>query len=146
MASIAKPHETKPKFTQKEICYILSNYHWMIKEIKRINEILNDVDTNVTGQYGIESTLPKPRGITKDAMTNEIIRRDKKHHRRKKFVEKIKFVQERIHLIQDERGRVVLDCLLDGMSIGAISNHMGLSRKHVERLRDSIAEQMSQMS
>lgn len=137
---------TEHYYSQKEVKYILSNYHWMIKEIKRINDILDDTDTKVTGQYGIEATMPKPKGLTKDTMTNEIIRRNKKDERRLRFINKIEFVQSKIYFIKDEREKVVLDCMLDGMSIGAISNHMGLSRKHVERLRDSVAVQMSQMS
>ncbi|MCJ0932563.1 LuxR C-terminal-related transcriptional regulator [Virgibacillus halodenitrificans] len=133
-------------YSEVELRNILSNYHWMIKEVKRINDILSDVDSNITGQYGIEATLPKPKGLTKDAMTNEVIRRDKKRERKLRLLNKIEYVQNKISLITDEREKVVLDCLLDGMSINAISNHMGLSRKHIERLRESIVNKMSQMS
>lgn len=133
-------------YSEKEIKHILSNYFWMIKEVKRINDELNEIETSVTAQYGIEATLPKPQGLTSDAIANEVVRRDKKSQRKYDFIQKIKYVQERIHLIEDDREKVVLDCLLDGMSISAISNHMGLSRKHIDRLRDSIVSRMSHMS
>lgn len=133
-------------YTEKEIKHILSNYFWMIKEVKRINEDLCEIETSVTAQYGIEASMPKPQGLTSDAIANEVIRRDKKGQRKNEFINKIKYVQERIHLIEDDREKVVLDCLLDGMSISAISNHMGLSRKHIDRLRDTIVSRMSQMS
>ena len=132
--------------TETELIHILSNYHWMIKEVQRINYLLDQTEQNVTGQYGIEATLPKPKGVAKDAMTNEIIRRDKKIKRKMDMLEKIEYVQKRMHLIQDEREKVVLDCLLDGMSMHAISQHMGLSRRHIHRLRGSIAYNMSHMS
>lgn len=134
------------EYTEKDIKHILSNYFWMIKEVQRINGELEEYETNVTAQYGIESTLPKPKGLTSDTVANEVVRRDKKEQRKMEFVHKIKYVQDRIHLIEDDREKVVLDCLLDGLSISAISNHMGLTRKHIYRLRNSIVTRMSQMS
>ena len=133
-------------YSDKEIKHILSNYFWMIKEVKRINDELSEIETSVTAQYGIEASMPKPQGLTSDAIANEVIRRDKKAQRKYEFIRKIKYVQERIYLIEDDREKVVLDCLLDGMSISAISNHMGLSRTHIDRLRDSIVGRMSHMS
>ena len=133
-------------YSDKEIKHILSNYFWMIKEVKRINDELSEIETSVTAQYGIEASMPKPQGLTSDAIANEVVRRDKKAQRKYEFIRKIKYVQERIYLIEDDREKVVLDCLLDGMSISAISNHMGLSRKHIDRLRDSIVGRMSHMS
>lgn len=134
------------EYNEKDIKDILSNYFWMIKEVHRINEELGSYDTDVTAQYGIESTLPKQKGLTSDAVANEVVRRSKKEQRRIEFVDKIKYIQNRIHLIEDDREKVVLDCLLDGLSISAISNHMGLSRRHIDRLRNSIASRMSHMS
>ncbi|WP_010094163.1 helix-turn-helix domain-containing protein [Ornithinibacillus scapharcae] len=133
-------------YSDIEIIEILSNYHWMIKEVKRIDYLLDNTDQSLTAQYGIEATMPKPKGLTSDAMTNEIIRRDKKLNRKVRMLRKIEFVQNSLHLITDEREKVVLDCLLDGMSINAIANHMGLSRRHIHRLRDSIVCKMSHMS
>lgn len=138
--------ETKQGYTEKDIKHILSNYHWMIKEVKRINELLDDPDVNVTSKYGTEAGMPRAKGVGADALSNEVVRRSKKFERKKRLVDKIKFIQERMYLITSEREKVVLDCLLDGMSIGAISNHMGLSRKHIERLRESIVVKMSHMS
>ena len=131
------------EYTENTIFNVLSDYHWMIKEIKRIDELLDDTEFSGVAQYGIEATLPKPQGgLTKDAMANEIARRDKKMARRLKMVQKVEFVQKRIERIQDEREKVVLDCLLDGMSINAISHHMGLTRRHINNLRQNIVKKL----
>jgi len=49
-------------------------------------------------------------------------------------------------VITDEREKAVLNCMLDGMSVRAISKHMGLSERHVFRIKDSIVQQMADMA
>ncbi|MCQ4921386.1 helix-turn-helix domain-containing protein, partial [Phocaeicola vulgatus] len=58
---------------------------------------------------------------------------------------KVKMIQDRIHVIQDEREFEVLNWLLDGKSYSWIARHMGLSERHIRRIKDSIVEQMSEM-
>ncbi|SDJ76498.1 LuxR C-terminal-related transcriptional regulator [Salimicrobium halophilum] len=129
--------------TENQVYQILSDYHWMIKEIQRIDKLLNQTEFAGVAQYGIEATMPKPQGdIAKDAIGNEVARRDKKWKRKKQMVDKVEFIQERIERIDQEREKVVLDCLLDGMSISAISNHMGLSRRHINTIRGNIVAKL----
>lgn len=131
------------QITENTIYEILSNYFWMIKEIERLDEILKGTEFAGVAQYGIEATMPKPQGgLTKDAIANEIARRDKKMARRLRLVSKVEYIQKRIERVQDEREKVVLDCLLDGMSINAISNHLGLTRRHINNLRRNIVHTM----
>lgn len=133
--------------TPREIKETLQNYNWMIKELRRQRELADeDIRLSVTAQGGIESSMPKPKGITSDPVANEIIRRDKKYTWLNNLEKKLSYIQNRIHVIKDERERVVLECLLDGMSMRAIGQHLELSEKHITRLRDGIAEQMSEMS
>lgn len=49
-----------------------------------------------------------------------------------------------MYVVVDECKKAVLECLLDGMSMGAISNHMGLSRRHVYNLRDDVVDRIAQ--
>lgn len=133
--------------TPGEIKETLQNYNWMIKELKRQREMAEeDIRLSVTAQGGIESSMPKGKGKTSDPVASEIIRRDKKYKWLNNLEKKLSFIQNRIHIIKDERERVVLECLLDGMSMRAIGQHLELSEKHITRLRDSIVEQMSAMS
>lgn len=131
---------------KNEISKILRDYHWMINEIKRQRKILEDMNGNLTAQYGIESTLPKPKGQNGDPIIREVLRREKKSKWIEKLERKVMFIQERMDLIIDEREKAVLECLLDGMSIKAISKHMGLSERHIFRIKNSIVDKMSEMS
>lgn len=132
--------------TKKEIANLLKDYRWMIYEIARQRGMADDIGENITAQYGIESVMPKPQGGSTDPVYIEVQRRVKKTKRIEKLEKKVKFIQERMDRIEGDREKAVLDCLLDGMSIIAISRHMGLSQRHIQRIRDEIVEQMSEMS
>lgn len=131
---------------EKQIENTLRDYNWMINEIKRQRELLEDAGTNLVAQSGIESTLPKAQGESGDPVALEVVRRDKKHMWIHKLEVKVLFIQERMAVIEEEREKAVLECLLDGMSMVAISKHMGLSRRHIQRIKECIVNKMSQMS
>ena len=131
---------------KKEIEQALRDYRWMIKEIQRQREMLSHYETKVTAQTGIEAVMPKAKGITSDPVALEVIRRDKKSKWVEKLEEKVLFIQKRISVITNEREKAVLECMLDGLSMRAIGRHMGLSERHIFRLRNSIVSQMADMS
>ena len=131
---------------KKEIEQALRDYNWMINEIQRQRELLKVIGNNVVAQTGIDAAMPKAKGQTSDPVALEVIRRDKKSKWIEKLESKVLFIQQNIHVITDEREKAVLECLLDGLSISAISKHMGLSRKHIYNLKNSIVEQISHNS
>src|SRR5690625_4790004 len=118
----------------------------MINEIKRQRELLNHIGGNVVAQGGIESSLPKAQGQTSDPVAREVIRRDKASRWVLELEKKVIYIQERIPIITDEREKAVLNCLLDGMSMVAIGKHMGLSRRHVYNIKESIIAQFAHYS
>jgi DNA-directed RNA polymerase specialized sigma subunit len=131
---------------KKEIEQILKDYHWMINSIKIMRKSLQEgSEERITAQYGVESSLPKPKGTTSDPVYREILRREKRWRKIEQYERKVKMIQDRIHVIQDEREFEVLHWLLDGKSYSWIARHMGLSERHIRRLKDSIVEQMSEM-
>lgn len=127
----------------KQISILLRDYHWIVKEIARQRGMLNDAGENLTAAYGIDSVMPKGSG-TGDPIFVEVQRRIKKSKRIEKLERKAKFVQDRIHLIMNDRERTVLECILDGMSYRAVSRHMGLSEKHIRNIKESIVMQFAE--
>lgn len=123
---------------EKQIEQALRDYSWMLNEIKRQRELMSYVGENVVAQGGIESTLPKAKGETGDPVAREVIRRDKNSKWLEKLEKKVLFIQKRICIITDEREKAVLECMLDGMSMIAISQHMGLSRRHIYNIKESV--------
>lgn len=131
---------------KEEISTALRDYRWMINEIQRQRKLLEDAGENITAQYGIEASLPKGKGQHSDPIFREVVRRVKKSRWVENLERKILFIQSRVDRITDERERAVLECILDGMSMKAISRHMGLSVRHIQRIKNSIVEQMSDTS
>ncbi|WP_237417336.1 hypothetical protein [Halobacillus litoralis] len=64
---------------KKQIENALRDYNWMINEIKRQRELLEDAGTNLVAQSGIESTLPKHQGATGDPVVASLFCVRKKH-------------------------------------------------------------------
>lgn len=131
------------KFNKHHIYGILKNYFWMVKEIQRIDYELSKTDFTGTAQYGVEATLPKAQGIVGKALENEILRRSKKSERLMDYIEKVNYINEHMGNITDEKEKVILDCLLDGLSLTGISKHLGMSRKQVTEIRDDIVDKLS---
>ncbi|MDH5160356.1 helix-turn-helix transcriptional regulator [Heyndrickxia oleronia] len=128
---------------RKEIENILKDYHWMINSIKELRKSLQSAGEGLTAQYGVEATLPKPQGVTGDPIYKELIRREKRHAVINKYKAKISVIQDRLHLIKDDRELEVLHWLLEGKSYRWIGMHMGLSFSHIKRIRDSIVDKLA---
>ncbi len=126
-----------------EIEQALRDYSWMINEIKRQRSLLQYAGDNIVAQSGIESTLPKAQGVTSDPVALEVIRRDKASKWVVKLEEKVLYIQKRVDVITDEKEKAVLECMLDGLSMVAIGKHMGLSRRHVYDIKNSIVDRIA---
>src|SRR5690625_1599302 len=87
--------------------------------------------------------MPKPQGETNDPVALEVIRRDKASRWVENLEEKVLFIQQRMHVITDEKEKAILECMLDGLSMVAIGKHMGLSRTHIYNLKESIVCQIA---
>lgn len=125
----------------------IKDYSWMIREIKRQRLILEqDIGTKVVSASGVAATLPKSKGLISDPVAKEVIRRDRKSNWLTKLEKKVLFIQERLPAVDEPREVVVLECLLDGMTISAISKHMGLSRKHIYMVKETIVDKMLQFT
>lgn len=140
------PTREAKRMNKEEISTTLRDYNWIINEIKRQRKLLEDAGSNLTAQYGFEASLPKPQGSNSDPIFQEVVRREKKSKWVERLEKKVLFIQSRIDRIQDERERAVLECILDGMSMKAISRHMGLSTRHIQRIKNSIVDKMSDLS
>jgi DNA-binding NarL/FixJ family response regulator len=131
-------------FNKFQIYGILKDYSWMLREIQRIDRELLRTDFRGTAQYGIEATLPHAVGIVGKALENEVIRRSKKSDRLIEYINKVNFINENMDKVKDEKEKVVLDCLMDGMDISAIAHHLRISRKQVHLLRDNIVNHLAE--
>lgn len=123
-----------------EIEKSLSNYSWMINEIKRLQPLLKEDENKDVAQFDVRSILPKPQSMTSNPISNEMLRSDRIYQRLINLEERVLFIQDRMHVIVNERERAILNCMLDGMSLSDIARHMGISNTHTHRIRRGIAQ------
>lgn len=123
-------------YSKHAIYEILTKYNWMIKEYNRIKLQLNNVET-----VGVAVYSDEPKGsqsAPSQRIEGEVIRREKKFDRLKEYDDKITYISQRLDSVEDEKHKVVLDCILDGMSMNAIAIHLNTSRRTVFKIRDTI--------
>ncbi|NRG47337.1 DNA-binding response regulator [Bacillus sp. CRN 9] len=116
----------------------------MMNSIKILRDSMKDAGEGLTAQYGDESAMPKAQGTTSDPIFKETVRREKRYLKIAQYEDKVKFIQDLIPAIDNDREGEVLHWLLEGKSYRWIGMHMGLSPSHIHRLRDSIVERMAQ--
>lgn len=121
----------------------LRDYSWMIKEIQRLKDELNTTNAKMSATYGIEASMPKGTG-TSDSTLKEVVQRDRRHRTLKRFENKVQFVDKYSLCIKSDREIAVLNCMLDGMSFVAISQHMGFSERKVYMIKDDIVKKMKE--
>lgn len=128
---------------RKEIELILKDYHWMINSIKIMRKSLEQAGEGLTAQYGLESSLPKPKGQTGDPIYSEVVRRSRRWEKIRHYENEVRKIQSRIHIITDEREYEVLHWLLEGKSMRWIGMHMGLSTSHIHRIKNDIVDKLA---
>lgn len=126
---------------KRKIKSALHNYHWMVKTIvlKR-KEMSKEAGDNITAKYGIQASLPKPQGNNSDPVYFEYLRREEEWKDVEKLSKTVRFIQSRVYHLQDEKEKTILNRILDGMSLRAISRELGMSHTHVRSVRDSIID------
>ncbi|NWF40003.1 sigma-70 family RNA polymerase sigma factor [Bacillus sp. 8A6] len=134
---------------KKEIEGLIHNYHWMAKEVQRLQRVLYGTDIPMrswgVAQYGIEATLPKgSKGKSQAELRDMDMREERLFKRLRKFEERVYAIEAAASKIEGEKHRVVYDCMMEGMSYRAIGLHLGLSREKVRQMKDNIIDQLCQ--
>ncbi|WP_422122916.1 hypothetical protein DHX103_14385 [Planococcus sp. X10-3] len=126
------------QMTFNDILNIIQDYHWIIKEINRLQLQLNQVET-----VGVAVYTDEPKAAQSEPsrrVEKEVVRREINHRRLQKYRLRVKYLQCRMHFIKGDKEQAVLDCLLDGMSLNAIALHLSIHRKTVRGIRNSIID------
>lgn len=110
----------KEQFTYNDIYEAIREYHWMILELERLKK-----------QFGHAWALEA------SSVSSEGKRQQRKIERARKFERQINFINES-RCIVEEKERVILDCLLDGMKNVDIAALVNYNPKTIERIRDRI--------
>ena len=115
-------------YTPTEVKQLITDYHWMRR---LIDHQVYEYDSTSTGQYGIQSAMPKAQGGTGDKVLVRVIKNDKDRRKTQELIEKVAFIDDYEHLITNDKNYHILQLLKQGESITGIEVLMRISRKNV---------------
>jgi hypothetical protein len=122
----------------------LRSYHWIIKEIDRLDNQLRKVihinapQSSLVAQYGIEATLPRGKGLKLSTVSINEEKYDRQLKRLENLEEKARKINQALESIVDEKDRTVLECILDGERMNIIAKHVGVSRTRLNEIKRKI--------
>lgn len=121
----------------------LKDYSFHLREIERIKASLEEIGAGIVGAYGLEASLPKGKGKTSDKTHREVAKRERNQKRLLKLEESVQRVEKAMDMITNERERVVLECMMDGMRMNVIAKHIGISRSYFHEVKRAIIKKMA---
>ncbi|MED4820168.1 MULTISPECIES: hypothetical protein [Bacillus] len=116
----------------------IRDYDFMLREISRLSRILNKVEfagQKLVATYGDEAGMPRGSAGISQVELRQMDRREKRLHKYESIVHYLDNVMENL---EEEKHRIVYDCMMEGMSYTAIANHLDCSRDTVRKIKTSI--------
>ncbi|WP_102422595.1 sigma factor-like helix-turn-helix DNA-binding protein [Bacillus amyloliquefaciens] len=134
---------------RKAIENLINSYHWMAKEIHRLQKVLYGSVIPMknwgVAKYGLEAAMPKGSpGKSQAELRQMDIREDRLLRRLMYYEERVYAVELGAEKIKGEQHKVIYDCMMEGMSYRAIGLHLGISRETVRKMKDELISQLCQ--
>ncbi|MDW4192810.1 hypothetical protein [Staphylococcus saprophyticus] len=124
-------------YTPTEVKQLITDYHWMRR---LIDHQVYEYDSTSTGQYGIESAMPKAQGGTGDKVLVRVIKNDKDRRKTQELIEKVAFIDDYEHLITNDKNYHILQLLKQGESKNRIMVLMQISKDNLYNRIDAITD------
>jgi len=134
----------------KQVENLIYQYHWRKKELDRIGSLLWGSNRSYksvgVAQGGIEATLPKPNTSLKShAEMDAMDARERRNYERYiEYEEKVEAVESMIDCLEDEQHKIILDCMMEGMSYRSIADHLNVNRNKIRGMKEEMLCQICQ--
>ncbi|WP_338788799.1 sigma factor-like helix-turn-helix DNA-binding protein [Metabacillus sp. FJAT-53654] len=134
---------------QTQVEQLIKDYHWMRKEVNRLERILYGYSTPMkswgVAQYGEDAAMPKGSpGKSQMELEKMDIREERLLKRLWKLQGRVFALEAAADYLNDEIEKIVYDCMLDGMSYRAIGYHLDISREKVRQIKIDFLNQLCQ--
>lgn len=129
------------------ITQMIKDYRWMIREVFRLQNIINGYSTPITSwgvaQYGIEAVMPKGSKGKSEAELKRVESLEiKRKNRLLRYEVEVFLLETLADTLKNEHQKVIYDCLLEGMTYREIGQHLGLSKDNVQEQKRDIIRQL----
>ncbi|MGY4715358.1 sigma-70 family RNA polymerase sigma factor [Bacillus amyloliquefaciens] len=133
---------------QKDIENLINSYHWMVKEVQRLQRVLygSTIPMKNWGiaKYGLEAAMPKGSlGKSQDELRQMDMREERLFKRLKYYEERVYAVELGAEKIKGEQHKVIYNCKMEGMSYRAIGLPLAFQGT-VRKMKDELISQLCQ--
>ena len=128
-------------YTPTEIEQMIKDYHWMTNIIE--TNVFNYESTGVA-QYGIESSMPRSSG-NGDKVFVRVLKNDTQGQKYQKLIQKVQFVDEKEHIIENEKDYYILQLLKRGKNFKQIAVFMECSHVNIYHRLQKITKMMAEV-
>lgn len=133
----------------ERIAQMVRDYRWMKNEINRLQRIIYGSSIPMikwgVAQYGIEAAMPKgSKGKSQAEMDAMDVRERKQIQRLKNYERYVYALESAVDVLEDERQKIIYDCLLDEMTYRQIALHLAVSKDYVQKQKVDIVRQIGQ--
>ena len=131
---------------------LIYEYHWREKEVNRLENILwggrstHGPSFGLVQQLGIEATLPKPNvNIKSPTEIDAMERREQRLYKRwEEYREVVLTIEMLADYLENEQQKIILDCMMEGMSYRSIADHLGNNRNKIREMKEDMLCQICQ--
>ncbi len=128
---------------------MIRDYNWMRKEITRLQRIIYGSPIPMVkwgvAQYGIEAVMPKgSKGKSHAEMDAMDLREKRQIERLESYQRYVYALETAVDVLEEERQKIIYDCLLDEMTYRQIAMHLNMSKDFVQKQKNEIVRQIRQ--
>lgn len=132
-----------------DISQMIRDYNWMRKEITRLQRIIYGSPIPMVkwgvAQYGIEAVMPKgSKGKSHAEMDAMDLREKRQIERLESYQRYVYALETAVDVLEEERQKIIYDCLLDEMTYRQIAMHLNMSKDFVQKQKNEIVRQIRQ--
>ena len=132
-----------------DISQLIRDYNWMKKEVVRLQRIIYGGTIPMinwgVAQYGVEATMPRgSKGKSHAELEAMDIREKRQIQRLETYQRYIYALEKAVDVLEDERQKIIYDCLLDEMTYRQIAVHLSVSKDYIQIQKQNIVRQIRQ--
>lgn len=119
----------------------IRNYYWMANQINE-SEANNHISANTT-EYSIQASLPKAPHTNSDPTYRSVQQRLREEERNERYLLQIKFLEDAVSALKDERERIVIEGSMDKMTLREVGVVLGISKQAVYEIKENAVQKLA---
>ena len=132
-----------------QVSQLIRDYRWMKNEVNRLQRTIYGsvfpMQSWGVAQYGIDAAMPKgSKGKSVAEMEAMDVREKKQMERLEAYERYVYALESAVDVLEDERQKIIYDCLLDEMTYRQIALHLAVSKDYVQKQKTDIVRQIGQ--